>query len=236
MTMRRLVPLAFVLCTACASHETTEAPKPKPAADDGATPKPEPKPEPDPEPVAQAAIASVQMIQDCPDPKPVAQKPAAPAQPAAPAPSAAMPIRMEDAARGASARGTADFVQPCTQSTVQIAFTGQGDTTGAVHIEEVRLLLPDGSRSVATLTARSPTAWAESGRYEPWDQIIGPRKDVKASYKITVPEWSKVDAALDSHNSMGHMFLLEIDIAIGGQRQTIRSPQFPREEPHIIVT
>ncbi len=251
MLTRLVVSLTLVASAGCASQEPTESPQPKTSAGDGATPKP--KPEPKAEPVAKAAIASVQMIQDCPDPEPAAATPAA-AEPAAaePAakPSAPMPVsppaQGSRAARRAVPQGGAlgdvdearygGLVQPCTQSTVQIAFSGQGDTTETVKIQAVRLLMPDGSKTLATLDARGATIWTKDGKYVPWDGTIGPHQEVKASYKLSVPDWNTVDEAIGPKGSMGHMFLLELDIDVGTQRQTVRSPQFPREEPHVIVT
>ena len=37
-------------------------------------------------------------------------------------------------------------------------------------------------------------------------------------------------------NTYGGPFVLELDVSIDGHRQTIRSPEFTREPPHIMVT
>lgn len=262
--MRRIAilgPLALCVSTlglasaACTSHEgpvtpppkegtKTEPPKPDP-------PKPVPVPEPPAEPFARATIASVQMIEDCPTlndgwrPPPVVQdaaKPAAAAPAAAADQERSMPgPPMPPTAGAAPSAGSAigggggGLWQPCTQSTMQVAFAGQGDRTATVEIERVRLLDPKSGKTVATLEAREPASWAD-GAYQSWNETIGPRQEVKASYALTVPDWAKVEEQLGIPSSDGVMFLLELEVKVGDERQTVRSSEFPRELPHIVVT
>ena len=253
--MRRIAALgSLVLCVsalgltgACTSTEPTATPPTK------ETGKPERPEQPDPEqppaePIARAAIASVQMIEDCPSqndgwrPPPVASGPAAAIPPAMPAPAAdepvpgaPMPLSAERAAPGAAiAGGGGPWVQPCTQSTMQVVFSGQGDRTSKVEIEKLRLLDPKSGKSVATIDAREPAAWAD-GAYQSWNETIAPRQEVKASYELSVPDWTEVERQIGTSSS-GFMFVLELDVKVDGELQTVRSSQFPREMPHVIVT
>lgn len=262
--MRRLSVFASVaLCVstasllACTSAEGPATPPPK---DTGRTEsgKPEaPKPEPDapePEPLAKAAIASVQLIEDCPGqadgwrpPPSAADSGKQAAAPAAaeraadvppPAPGAAMPLDSKSVVSGGAALGDSGpgvWHQPCTQSTMQIVFSGQGDRTAKVELETLRLLDPKTGKTVATLEAREPAAWAD-GAYQSWNETIGPRQEVKASYELTVPNWADVESKLGGGSSYGLMFVLEVDVSVGDALQTVRSAQFPREAPHVIVT
>jgi hypothetical protein len=252
--MRRIVVLgSLALCfstVGCTSNEPPATPPAKEAGGKTEEPKPEPTPEPVPEPTARAAIASVQMIQDCPNDNnawrpppadtgaPAAQAPAAQAVPAQPMPPVAGDVAAGSAARsaGASADGSyPSFVQPCTQSTMQMVFAGQGDRSSKVQIEVVRLLDPKSGKEVATIEAREPAAWTD-GAYQSWNETIGPRQEVKASYELSVPDWSEVEKTLGLTSSYGTMFLLEVDVKVGDELQTVRSPQFPREQEHVIVT
>jgi hypothetical protein len=242
MTSRRLllVGIAAVLSTACAPHEDGESTKP-------GTPEVEPK-DPtraEPEPSKQLAtvtIASVQMIQDCPeqDATPAAGPRPAPGAPAAPMPPADEGVRQDEsrAARGASVAGKPGYApirQPCTQSTMQLSFTGQGPTSAKVKIEAVRVLAASGDE-LGTVNARLPTAWKQDGTYQTWDETIAPETDVKASYKLSVPNWNDVEAKLGDRNPFETKFVLEVDVEVGGELQTVRSPEFVREHPHVIVT
>jgi hypothetical protein len=235
--------LALCLATvACASHEPPPTPKQGPPPEVA-----EPEPEPPRQPLARAAIASVQMIEDCPDqnegwrPPPAAGSPA-PAEPAAaaaaaePMPAAPMPgAALYEAASARAVPGDDHgWHMPCTQSTMQLAFSGQGDRTSTVAIEAVRLLDPTSGKAVATVTAREPAAWAD-GAYQSWNETIGPRQEVKASYELSVPDWYAVETQIGT-GSQGFMFVLEVDVKVDDERQTVRSAPFPREMPHVIVT
>ena len=242
MLARSLVALPLLLSAGCTSHEGEPKPQPKPEGQVDPEPEPEPEPEP-PKVVATARIASVQMIEDCPqhDPPP-------PAQPASLVPSAQAPMggqlledssvaagaraRPMDGAAGDSALGWGPSM--CTQSSMQIVFSGQGEEPGRVRIQRIRMLKPEGSVPLATLDARLPSLW-NSGAYTPWDEVVPAGAEVQASYRLSVPEWSLLEKALGG-SSYGPMFVLEVELEIDGQRQTIRSPEFPREMPHVVVT
>lgn len=245
--MRRLAVLvtlaACLPATACTSTDPPATSSTK-ASDKTGAPTPTPDPVPQPERLARAAIASVQMIEDCPNrhdgwrPPPAVTQ-TTPAPPAAqaiakdeppPAPGAPMP---GSAARAADSSG--HWEPPCSQSTMQVVFSGQGDRTATVAIEAVRLQDPKSGKSLATLAAREPAAWTD-GAYQSWNETIGPKQEVKASYALSVPDWSAVEAALGVPSNSGVMFVLEVDVKVGDQTQTVRSPEFPREMPHVIVT
>ena len=242
MLTRLLISLSLVLAAGCTS---IEKPKEKETSqkkgDDG------PPPEPEKKVVSKASIASVQMIEDCPQSDPAPPPPPAADEPPPPAsPPAAEP---EKPAAGAMARpmrravpagdiqhGDSFAPMPtiCTQSTMQLNFSKDGVETDKVTIEDVRVLLPDSSDRVGTVQARKPTRWTGS-KYEPWDETIPAGTEVKAAYRISVPDWGPIDKKVGG-NSFGKMFIIEVDLTIGGQTQTIRSPQFPRERPHVVVT
>jgi hypothetical protein len=144
---------------------------------------------------------------------------------------AAEAVAAGDVAEGAADDGS--FDQPCTQSTMQLSFIGQGPSPAKVEIQAVRILSPTG-KILATIKARGATWWTQSS-YQPWDEQLAPDSDLKASYKLSVPDWSELDKKVGG-NSYGKMFVLEVDVLVGGQKQTAHSSQFPREEPHVIVT
>lgn len=205
--------LTFVLAS-CASEEskpktiagsTPAVTAPTPALDAAASAK-----------VAVASIASVQIAQDCPDPKREAK-----------ADRAALKMKAK------RAKGSGPLTQPCTQSTVQIAFTGKGTGSATVKIAAVRLKSADG-KGLATLAVRMPSIWKKSG-YETWDGVLSADSDSKASYKLSVPEWSAVETAV-GRSSFDQMYTLEVEIEIGGTVTTLTSPQFERSRPLMIKT
>lgn len=183
--------------------------------------------------VAIASIASVQLKQDCPDPKGQAKTDAKQNASA----SMGFAPSMQDPGPGRSAKskrkGNGSFRQPCSQSTLQLAFTGQEGSASTATLKAVRLQSAEG-KALGTLETRLPTIWKESG-YEAWDGTLEPGADHKASYKLSVPDWSEVETALGG-SSYGTMYTLEVDVEIQGKVTTLTSPQFERGRPQIIKT
>ncbi len=217
-------------------HTPQVDPKPQPEVD----PTPPPEPEPLPNPI-RIAIASVTMVEDCPDP-PAPPPPPPPAEPAAAerAPAdeemaAAKPVELGDVAPGAAAHG-GDMPDFCEQSMMQLTVSGHEGDPAPVKIVAVRLLRPSDKTVVAELKARGPMVWDDKGAYAPWDESLEGGTEVKASYKLSVPSWSDVETKLGHVPSEGHMFVLEVDVSVGGVQQTVTSPEFARREPEVVVT
>jgi|GEM_PF-3095129 len=185
-----------------------------------------------PEVTTKVAISAVQMIQDCPD-EPDPEPPAgsvtadsiAPASPEPPAKGTSPGV-----VANRRIAGGGDFVQPCDQSTMQL--TLESSAGGAVEVKAIRLL-SDG-KQVGELTSRKPTAWTDDA-YSAWAQTLEAGEPTRASYKLSLPDWGAVEKAIEGE-SFGRMFTLEVDIEIDGELETMTSPEFPREQPHVIVT
>jgi len=251
MSAPRLVSVAVLLLAACAGWETsspsyTPPPAEVPAPSHYAPPPPgdprEPYTPPAPEqPKAgnvTVAIASVQLQEDCPDPAPAGAPAAAPASELAPSAGASMPERSSQKPVASSRmRGdTADgrSWNPCSQSTVQLSV--RADFAGQLKIEAVRVLDAASKKVAGSTTLRGPTLWNE-GVYGPWDGRTLAGKDLSVSYKMGDPDFSKAAELVGpTFNTFGGPFILEIEVSIDGRRQTIRSSEFTREPPHIMVT
>ncbi|MBC8073622.1 MAG: hypothetical protein IAG13_35195 [Deltaproteobacteria bacterium] len=220
-----LWPFALCLATACASHDgqEPELETPRTAATE-----------------LRATIASVQLAQDCPDPPaPAAQTPAAqePAQPHEVMPSPGDVERERSAgamAPGAALPGGGGWAPPCTQSGVQLTLSHDGKEALPFEIKAMRLTAAGQGGVLATVPFRGPTKWTEADRYEPWDQQLAPAAELKASYKLGEPDWAMVARTPD--DTFGKRFVLEVDVVFAGRSMTLRSPEFERERPHVIVT
>jgi hypothetical protein len=217
----RLWPLAVCLATACASHDGKEPELETPVAVPAEL---------------RATIASVQLAQDCPDPPaPAAQTPA-PASEAMPAPG---DVERERAAGkmapGAALPGGGGWSPPCTQSGAQLTLSHDGKDALPFEVKAMRLIAAGQGGVVATVPFRGPSKWTDAGRYEPWDQQLAPATELKASYKLGEPAWS-TDKSLGIGDTFGKRYVLEVDVAFAGRSITLRSPEFEREQPHVIVT
>ena len=189
------------------------------------------------------AVASVQLIQDCSDPpEPVAAKPVAEAEPAGPIihpvggskdyPLVEHPGSVDPAFKGPG------FNQPCTQSTVQLSLSNKGVVSGRLQILNIRLLDAATQRELGTLVGRKPSLWSEAGTYQPWDEIVSEGgAGLKVAYRLGDPDWTQVQARLDPGSSLfTRPFMLEIEFKFDGATQTVRSPEFVRQEVFMVVT
>ena len=239
MLARLPAALVALALSACTSHEGPVS--------TGREPEQPPEAVKVPHASLTIAIASVTLQQDCPDPpEPPPPTPAAlaPAAPAEPGPAArALPMKNESMAQphpGASVDGRGGWQQPCTQSSMQLALTNTGDAPGVVFIKSVRLLDAASKQPLGSLNARRPTLWdanSLAGSYQKWDQRILPGATLKTSYSLGDPSWTEVTQKLGgSANEYTTPFILEVDIVVDGAVQTVRSPEFMRQEVHLIVT
>ncbi|MFO7564851.1 MAG: hypothetical protein R6X02_19560 [Enhygromyxa sp.] len=240
---RWLSPLLFLAIASACTDGGGEADKPEPQADsqtppDSEEPPLEQPPLEQPSAETKVSVASVQMIQDCPDPAPAdddvapaAAELARPARPAKPPPGAAARAQPKQAGDEGPGGGRS-FRQPCSQSAVQLALEHEGEDPVGFEVKAVRLLSE--GKAVGELKTRKPMIWTNNS-YQPWDQAVAPGSPAKVSYKLSMPSWSKVEEAIGG-SSFKHMFTLELDVVIDGELRTVSSPEFPREQPHVIVT
>ncbi len=201
----------------------SEAPDSEPPAPPADVPEQAPPQDPPPSPPVtdrHAAIASVQLLEDCPEPAALADTSASPRGPAGE--GVALP--------GSQSRSPQMRRGPreCEQSTVQLAV--RSNLAGAFRIHAVRVLDATTHRKVGTTKLRMPTRWAESsGTYDAWDATLAAGADLNISYKL-----GELEVPLDRRggpdfNAIMGPFELELDVTIAGKRAKIRSPEFGRE-------
>lgn len=192
---------------------------------------PPPLPEP-PSAEIKVAVASVQLIEDCPELAPAAAASARkPVAASLPGPSVGGP-----AGRSQQQGDAIDdrHYRHCTQSTVQLSV--RSDVLGPFRIEAIRVLDPKSQRAAGAATLREPTRWSDS-MYSPWDGQVDVKTELKISYKLGALDLTRAAELVgpDFNTYMGP-FVLELDVSVDGHRQTIRSAEFGREPPHIMVT
>lgn len=229
MLSHRPALLFALLLPACAAHEGPTDP-PSPVA------------------VVEVKVASVQLVQDCSDPPTdaAAEAAAAPAQPVQAERAAQTKPTLGDVspggrliAPGASIDGSGpgSWSPPCTQSTMQLSIANTGDREGRIRIAAVRLLDAPSKRELGKITARKPSQWNPGGTYQPWSELLPAGATVKVGYRLGEPDWPAVDQAFGTDlNPYARPYVLEVDVAVDGVTQTVRSPEFVREPVHMIVT
>ncbi len=230
MPARTHAALFALVLSACASHE-------------GASPTVNTPPPPPPRASVVVAVASVQLVQVCPDPaEPEATPPAADVPPPAaeaPAAAATMPApgpMQPGAALQRKVGPGGSWSPPCTQSTVQLSLTNTG-AAGKLQIKAVRLLDAADKRELGTIVSRKPQLWSDDAGYKTWDETVADGASIKAAYRLADPDWSQVQSKLpDGTNIYARPLILELDVTVDGVAQTVRSPEFMRQEVHMIVT
>jgi hypothetical protein len=215
--------LALSATWACAPHGGDD-----PVAFQTIVPEPAPEPDPfpanpdGPTPFSTPSISSVHVMHDCPPP--------APAQPAS---LAASERPSGDEAPGAGARFR------CAESTMQMAFTPH-EGPGHVVIHAVTMRSADSDRALSNIHVHRPTRWNDQQGYADWDMRLPAREDTRASFVISNFDWSGVESKLGNKrapaSSWGQMYVIEAEVEIDGVRRTIRSPQFSRDDPDMVVT
>ena len=232
MSTPRLGPVLLLLLSACAGWDSSTPSYSQPPVEEPVpshyAPSPPDVPEP-PEPPAppaapgdHVAIASVQLLGDCPDPTPASGIAGPPGE------------------GSAGARGGASAGKPtegwCSQSTAQLAV--RSDRPGLLRIEAVRVLDAATRKVAGTSTLRQPTRWsADLGAYAPWDGRVLAGTELQTSYKLGVLDLSRSARLVgpDFDANFGP-FILEVDVSIDRRRQTVRSPEFGRIDTHMMVT
>ncbi|HEY0133315.1 MAG TPA: hypothetical protein VGB85_04525, partial [Nannocystis sp.] len=75
------------------------------------------------------------------------------------------------------------------------------------------------------------------GTYAPWDERVVPGPAVQTTYKLGQLDLSKANKRGGPKVDVFHgPFLLELDVSIDGRRHKVRSSEFRREDPHLVVT
>jgi hypothetical protein len=223
----RRAAVVLLLLSACASWETAT---PDYAAPPSESPTPSSHYAPPPPPVGpsepgtpdgaandRVAIASVQLLGDCPDP-------------------VEAEIAVGAARESQSQSRSPGYRAQCEQSTVQLAV--RSDRAGSFRIDAIRVLDGDRPRLAGTSTLRQPTYWKiDSGVYQAWDGRVAAETDLKISYKLGELDLAQASKLVDPEfNAYLGPFVLELDVSIDGRRQTIRSMPFSREPIAVIQT
>jgi len=112
----------------------------------------------------------------------------------------------------------------CRQTSVQLSLKATNEGSAAkVSITKVTLL-EESDVSLEDLASSGPRVWTEAG-YATWDQEIAPGEDVKSSYSLAAPAWSKHGA------SYSKRYKVRVTVQVGDESTTVDSAPTNREAP-----
>jgi hypothetical protein len=199
--------LALVVLGACSASNTTSSTTPQEQAQVTS---------PSSGLVVTATIAAVTLGDDCGSSSGVAK---APSMQDCAAPADAGPD-------GASSKSDCGGGSYCQQSNVQIAFTtSQGNKAAKVTIVEVTLHDATNGSKVDTLASSTPQVWTGSA-YAKWDESLQPASEIKASYNLAAPGWSRLSSGT---NSYAQKYRLHVTLEIDGVQVILESAVLNRE-------
>jgi hypothetical protein len=117
-------------------------------------------------------------------------------------------------------------------SNLQLAFmAGSAGQSAPVEIASATLVDDASGAFVEVLAASAPQVWNGS-RYTPWDQRVTPAGDLRASYSLTTPDWSKMDSGVGGStrsSSYSRKFRLLLKLRIDGVEVVIESAMLNRQ-------
>lgn len=141
----------------------------------------------------------------------------------------ATPPSNVDGGSAKAAPGGCGGTSYCQQSNVQIAFNaGTGSASAKVEIVSVTLLDSASGNVLDMLKPSHPQVWNGNG-YATWDETIKPAGDLKASYDLSAPAWSKLSASDSRLSSYGTKYKLHVTLRIDGVEITLESTDLSRE-------
>jgi|CXWL01.1.fsa_nt_gi hypothetical protein len=142
------------------------------------------------------ALSSVTLAQDCPDAKAAA----------------------DGLWQGACAENV-PCPTLCRQTSMQLSFNSTRPVAANVKIVSVRLLDVNSRQELDKLTSRAPSQWKAS-EYVPWDEKVLAQSALKASYKLSAPQYHTY--ATDSNRfAYQGTFLVEVVVDIEGEVHTL---------------
>ena len=128
-----------------------------------------------------------------------------------------------------SAHGGCGFT--CRQSSVQLDIVSTAHTVSNFEVRAVRLYNKSTGVLVDTLSASDAKQWVNN-QYAPWNQQISPASAVKATYKLSTPNYyggTSSGAAPDGRFGLSTTYTTQVDVAIDGEVRTLAGPEAHRE-------
>lgn len=130
------------------------------------------------------------------------------------------PDLKSEMARGKSncAGDDCDKFRPCQPSSMQLALTTRGlGPAIKIEIVKVELLNADGTL-LSELVPQDATKWVDApSSYQAWDGLIAEPGELKVSYMLSAPDWSKVPGGSYSAGQRGGLSA-RVTMAVGEQR------------------
>jgi len=187
---------------------------PGPTVTPPVTPPVTPRPVSDTPAAVTVAVASVQLLQDCPDDR-----------------STAAGQRSNDGASASMSQVQGKRRAPPSGCSLNLSLTNAGGRAGQLRVMRVRLLDGNGRRELATVASRTPTRWDTEG-YVAWDERVAGNTTSQVAYSLADAKWKRGGAS----DLYLKPYIVEVEVVIDGRKQTVRSAEFVPASDGMIQT
>lgn len=116
----------------------------------------------------------------------------------------------------------------CQQSNMQLVITASGKGYADIQVLAVRIRDQGSNAMLDEVEAREPQRWSPPV-YTTWDERIAAQTSVTASYKLSQPDWSKIETGGTRYASSGRTFRVEVVLLIDGVSRTLQLDGVSRE-------
>ncbi|MBS2017530.1 MAG: hypothetical protein JST00_31905 [Deltaproteobacteria bacterium] len=136
-----------------------------------------------------------------------------------------------------AAISSASLGESYSGSNLQLAFVATTASNAAkITIKSVALVDMNKGTQVALLSSSEPRVWNGSS-YVTWNESVTPGGDLRASYKLSTPNWSEIDGTGTGTGAVGRSssssysipFRLRVTMQIDGTEVILESSELHRE-------
>ena len=160
------------------------------------------------------AVASVQLMQDCPEDRPVAAG-----------------RRSSEADMASTSQSMGKRRARESGCRLNLSLTNAGGRAGQLRVMRVRLLDGKGKRELATVASGTPTRW-DADTYVAWDERVAGNTTTQVAYSLADAKWKR-GGATDLYLKP---YIVEVVVVIDGRKQTVRSAEFVPASNDMIQT
>jgi hypothetical protein len=107
----------------------------------------------------------------------------------------------------------------CQQSNMQLSLSAVGVGVATIAVQSVRILDEKNGTMLDEIESRDAQKW-NPPKYESWDHKLPASVTLTVSYKLSAPDWGKIDSS-GARFSGGKTFRVEVILLVDGVPRTL---------------
>jgi hypothetical protein len=109
----------------------------------------------------------------------------------------------------------------CQQSNMQLALSAIGAGVATIEVQSVRILDEKTSNMLDEVESRDAQRW-NPPKYEKWDQRLAASTTLTVSYKLSAPDWGKIEGTSARGAGFAKTYRVEVILLVDGVPRTLR--------------